>query len=294
MTGDGVNDVLALKESDCSVAMAAGSDAAKNVAQIVLLDSNFASMPKIVAEGRKSINNLVRSSSLYLVKTFFSLFNAIVFLLIATPLPYILSHQTLLGGITTGIPSFLLALEKNEDRIHGQFIDNVIEKSLPGSFSLFLAVMAMTLVGIFATSTRAMFTDIQFQSTTLIIMAFISFMYLFQVCVPINKKRIGMIFLLALSFVVSFILPITQQTIIITSDLPLESIYLIVPIALISIPIFILFNFLFIGFGRKRLASNLIDSFMSQMGDIKDFYSEKHKAQMDRMKKKRLARKQAK
>jgi len=294
MTGDGVNDVLALKESDCSIAMAAGSDAAKNVAQIVLLDSNFASMPKIVGEGRKSINNLVRSSSLYLVKTFFSLFNAIVFLLIATPLPYLLSHQTLLGGITTGVPSFLLALEKNEERIHGQFIDNVIEKSLPGSFSLFLAVMAMTLVGIFATSTRAMFTDIQFQSTTLIIMAFISFMYLFQVCIPINKKRIGMIFLLAIAFIVSFILPITQQTIIITNDLPLESIYLILPIALVSIPLFILFNFLFIGFGRKRLASNLIDSFMSHMVEIKDFYSEKHKAQINKFKEKRIARKKLK
>ncbi len=291
MTGDGVNDVLALKESDCSVAMAAGSDAAKNVAQIVLLDSNFASMPKIVAEGRKSINNLVRSSSLYLVKTFFSLMNAVIFLMIATPLPYILSHQTLLGGLTTGVPSFLLALEKNEERIHGQFIDNVIEKALPGSFTLFLGVMAMTFVGMFASSFRASFTDIQFQSTTLIIMAFVSFMFLFKVCFPINKKRLGMILLLAISFIGAFILPMTQQTIIITSDIPLESMYLILSICLASIPIFVLLNYLFIGFGRKRIASNLIDAFINQMRDIKIFYAEKKQDWKKKHKAKKMMKK---
>lgn len=291
MTGDGVNDVLALKESDCSVAMAAGSDAAKNVAQIVLLDSNFASMPKIVAEGRKAINNLVRSSSLFLVKTFFSLFNAIIFLMIATPLPYLLSHQTLLGGITTGVPSFLLALEKNEDRIHGQFIDNVIEKSLPGSFSLFLAVLAMTAIGMFVPSIRGCFTDIQFQSTTLIIMAFVSFLFLYKVCMPINKKRLGMIILLVLSFVIAFFLPIISQPIRITSQLPLESLYLVIGISSVSIPLFVLFNYAFIGIGRKRVISNLLDSFMGHIKDFKDFYSDKVKELKQKQQKKRISHK---
>ena len=104
MTGDGVNDVLALKESDCSIAMASGSDAAKNVSSLVLLDSNFASMPKVVAEGRRSINNLERSASLFLVKTFYNFLIAILFLIVPTVLPFAPKHLTLLGGVTIGIP----------------------------------------------------------------------------------------------------------------------------------------------------------------------------------------------
>lgn len=114
MTGDGVNDVLALKESDCSIAMASGSDAAKNVSSLVLLDSNFASMPKVVAEGRRSINNLERSASLFLVKTGYNLLIALLFLIVPSILPFEPRHLTLLGGVTIGIPSGILALEPNK------------------------------------------------------------------------------------------------------------------------------------------------------------------------------------
>ena len=131
MTGDGVNDVLALKTSDCSIAMANGSDAAKNVSQLILLDSNFSSMPKIVAEGRRTINNIERSASLFLVKTIYSCLNAILFLLIGEPYPFEPIQLSLISTVTIGIPSFVLALEPNKERIKGNFLRNVISKSLP-------------------------------------------------------------------------------------------------------------------------------------------------------------------
>ena len=113
MTGDGVNDVLALKESDCSIAMASGSDAARTVSQLVLLDSNFASMPLVVREGRRSINNLQRSAALFLVKAFFSAIIAVFFIFVNSDYPFQPIQFTLINTFTIGIPSFILALEPN-------------------------------------------------------------------------------------------------------------------------------------------------------------------------------------
>ena len=127
MTGDGVNDVLALKEADCSVAMNSGSDAARNVSQLVLLDSNFASMPKVVAEGRRSINNIQRSSSLFLCKTTYATLLAVIFLFLDRAYPFIPIQLTLTSMVTIGIPSFILALEPNNERINGKIIINVLK-----------------------------------------------------------------------------------------------------------------------------------------------------------------------
>ena len=128
MTGDGVNDVLALKEADCSIAMASGSDAARTVSNLVLLDSNFASMPVVVQEGRRSINNLQRSSSLFLVKTIFSALIGVLFIFINYSYPFQPIQQTLISSLTIGVPSFILALEPNNDRLCGRFINNVIPR----------------------------------------------------------------------------------------------------------------------------------------------------------------------
>ena len=125
MIGDGVNDVLALKEADCSVAMNSGSDAARNVSQLVLLDDNFSSMPKVVSEGRRSINNIQRSSSLFLCKTTYATMLAIIFTFLGKTYPFIPIQFTLTSMVTIGIPSFILALEPNNDRIHGNFLKNV-------------------------------------------------------------------------------------------------------------------------------------------------------------------------
>ncbi len=149
MTGDGVNDVLALKTADCSIAMANGSDASKNVSQLILLDSNFSSMPKVVTEGRRSINNIERSASLFLVKTIYSCINAFLFLLIGEQYPFEPIQLSLISTITIGIPSFILALEPNKERIKGNFIHNVISKALPTALCVVVSILALTMLNKF-------------------------------------------------------------------------------------------------------------------------------------------------
>ncbi len=146
MTGDGVNDVLALKEADCSVAMASGSDATKNISQLVLLDSNFAAMPKIVAEGRRTINNIQRSASLFLVKTIYSTIFALMFLFMAEQYPFEPIQLSLISVTTIGIPSFMLALEPNKERIRGKFLRNVIAKAFPTAITNVITIFALTIL----------------------------------------------------------------------------------------------------------------------------------------------------
>ena len=149
MTGDGVNDVLALREADCSVAMASGSDAARTVAELVLVDNDFAHMPAVVAEGRRSINNLQRSASLFLVKTVFSAALALL-CAVAPPYPFQPVQMSLISTAIIGVPSFVLALEPNHERVRGNFLANVLARSLPASLSIILAVgiASLTLEGI--------------------------------------------------------------------------------------------------------------------------------------------------
>lgn len=147
MTGDGVNDVLALKEADCSIAMASGSEAARCVSQLVLLDSNFASMPKVVAEGRRSINNIQRSASLFLVKTIFSTLLAVIFVFYGASYPFQPIQMTLISAFCIGFPSFVLALEPNENRIKGNFLQNILMRAIPGGVTVALSVVMVTVVG---------------------------------------------------------------------------------------------------------------------------------------------------
>lgn len=146
MTGDGVNDVLALREADCSVAMASGSAAARNVSEIVLADNDFAHMPEVVAEGRRSINNLQRSASLFLVKTVFTAALALV-CIVMPPYPFIPIQMSLLSTAVIGIPSFVLALEPNHERVRGDFLANVLARSLPASVAIVCALFAELVAG---------------------------------------------------------------------------------------------------------------------------------------------------
>ena len=146
MTGDGVNDVLALKESDCSIAMANGSDATKNISQLILLDSNFASMPEVVLEGRRSINNLQRSASLFLVKTIYSSVLSLLFLVMQREYPFMPIQLSLISTATIGIPSFLLALEPNKDRVEGSFLKNVIKKAIPTALTAIVLILIITVL----------------------------------------------------------------------------------------------------------------------------------------------------
>ena len=183
MTGDGVNDVLALKEADCSVAMASGSDAAKNVSSLVLLDSNFASMPKVVAEGRRSINNLERSASLYLMKTMYSILLAILFLLIPTEFPFEPRHLTIIGMVTIGIPSVVLALEPNKERVTGHFLPKVLSSALSGAITVLIGIVAVIIT---KTWILTDLTPAQFQNACLIVTTFVGLIYLLKVSLPLT------------------------------------------------------------------------------------------------------------
>ena len=194
MTGDGVNDTLALKQADCSVAMAAGSDAARNVAQLVLVDNDFASMPKVVAEGRRSINNLQRSASLFLVKTLFSMVLAVLFILLPWQYPYQPIQMTLISAFTIGVPSFVLALEPNRDRIKGHFLENVIVKSIPGALTVVLAVLFLNVWGY----TAAELNYNQVSTLCVMMTAWIGLNLIFRVSMPFTPLRIALIVVVVL------------------------------------------------------------------------------------------------
>lgn len=186
MTGDGVNDVLALKEADCSVSIASGSDAAKNISQLVLVDDNFASMPKVVAEGRRSINNIQRSASLFLVKTIYSVILAIAFVFLNTKYPFEPIQLSLISAMTIGLPSFVLALQPNHSIIKGQFYKNVVLKALPAGVLVALNIIFLSL----QTST---FTYQQVSTMAVIVTALIGVMMVIRLSIPFNGIRIALL-----------------------------------------------------------------------------------------------------
>lgn len=149
MTGDGVNDVLALKEADCSVAMASGSDAARNVSQLILVNNDFASMPSVVAEGRRTINNIEQSSALYLVKTIYSVILSTLFIFFNSQYPFEPIQLTLIGAFTVAIPSFVLALQPNDNRIKGNFTAKIFAHAIPSAVCVILNIILIISMGSF-------------------------------------------------------------------------------------------------------------------------------------------------
>lgn len=196
MTGDGVNDVMALKEADCSIAMESGSDAARNVSQIVLLDSNFAHMPAIVAEGRKTINNIQRSAALYLNKTIYSTLLAVLFMFLPVNYPFQPIQLTLIGALSIGLPSLILALEPNINRIKGSFLGNVLRMAIPGGLLVVTNVILAEILG-FITDAN----DEQLCTMAVYALAIASAIQLFKVCKPFNQIRRIMYITFVLIFV---------------------------------------------------------------------------------------------
>ena len=147
MVGDGVNDIPALKAADCSIAMACGSDAVCRIAQITLLNSDFEVMPEIVLEGRRVINNITRASSLFLVKNIFSFILTILLLLLPFAYPFMPIQLTLVSSLTVGIPSFVLALQPNKERVQGNFLRNVVTRALPGGLSVACLTIGAMVMG---------------------------------------------------------------------------------------------------------------------------------------------------
>ena len=189
MTGDGVNDVLALKASDCSVAMASGSDAARNVAQLVLVDNDFASMPAVVAEGRRSINNLQRSASLFLVKTLLSITAAFLFIFLPWQYPFVPIQLTLISAFTIGLPSFVLALEPNKDLVRGHFLPNAVVHSIPGAVCAVVSIVVLTIVG-----NEAIGLDYRQVSTLCVmVVALLGIMLVIRLSIPFTPLRWGLL-----------------------------------------------------------------------------------------------------
>lgn len=264
MTGDGVNDVLALKEADCSVAMASGSDAAKNVSSLVLLDSNFASMPKVVAEGRRSINNLERSASLYLMKTIYNTLIAILFMCVPYGLPFEPKSLTIIGMVTIGIPSVILALEPNEDIVSGHFLPKVLSNSLAGGITVLLGTIGVILATqVFLTD----LTDAQIKNLYIIVTTFVGLIYLLRVSFPITwihaLNFLGMCGL----FVACYFIPLDflglpkdmlQQFFGLNTSITMEMTYAMLSIGACLIVLFIVLTIATKGINKKGNDSNMM------------------------------------
>ena len=205
MTGDGVNDVLALKDANCGIAMASGSQAASQVSQIVLLDSQFSAMPGIVAEGRRVINNIQRAAALFLVKNIFSFGLTLLLLFIDMPYPIQAIQLSLISTFTIGVPSFFLALEPNYARVKGKFMRNVIRRAMPGGLTnLTLVLLAMLFTSLFH------LPESDLSTMSVWIISTVGFVTLYQVSKPFTKLRIAVfagsliIMLVALLFLSGF------------------------------------------------------------------------------------------
>lgn len=185
MTGDGVNDVLALKEADCSIAMASGSDATRNVSQLVLLNSDFESIPHIVAEGRRTINNIERSASLLLVKTIFTILLILLCVILSSKYFFIPIQLTLITAFTIGIPSFVLALEPNEELVSGNFFLKVISKSIPAALTV---VFNVTIIMLFKIAFNL--PEDVVSSLVVFLTGTTGFIFLYKLCTPFNYFRL--------------------------------------------------------------------------------------------------------
>lgn len=182
MTGDGVNDVLALKSADCGVAMAGGSEAAAGVAEVVLLNSDFSDMPQVVAEGRRVINNIERTASLYLVKNIFSVFLAIISIIAVFEYPLVPSQLTLMSFLTIGMPSFVLALEPNESKVSGKFLRKVIYRAMPAALAdLCIIIIIVMFQYAFQIDSK------QTSTITALLVTAVGFYMVYKACVPFRK-----------------------------------------------------------------------------------------------------------
>ena len=201
MTGDGVNDILAMKTADCSIAMASGSEAVSQAAQVVLMDSDFAHMPNVVAEGRRVVNNIQRSASLFLVKNIFSVLLSIMASVLMLTYPLEPAHISLISMFTIGIPGFLLALESNKKRIEGNFLKNVLIRALPAGLTDTIIVGSLTIFGQVFDLPKG---DVATVST--LVLSVVGFMILHRISTPFNKYRLFVFLVNITGIILSFAL----------------------------------------------------------------------------------------
>ena len=243
MTGDGVNDVLALKDANCSIAMASGSEIASQVADIVLLDSDFSAMPQVVMEGRRVINNLQRSASLFIMKNIFSfLFAAVITIPFQALFPLEGLQFTLYNMMAIGFPSFVLAMEPNHSLVRGKFLANVFRRAMSAGLTSFLALVAVFLLYTFLD-----ISIIEMSSMSVIVITFVGFMMVFGLCIPFNPRRITLMVLMILGFIIGLALfsgfgDILPGEFVRLTTISGSNIWWTIAVCAASIPIFMILN----------------------------------------------------
>ena len=207
MTGDGVNDVLALKDANCGVAMASGSEATRGVAQLVLMDSNFSAMPSVVAEGRRVINNIERVASLFLAKTAYSVVLSVITGVVAVAYPLRPIHLSILSWFTIGVPAFFLALEPNHDRVSEGFLRRVLGRAVPAGI-----VIAVVTMSVFAIAELDTSIDADHARTVAVLVAgAVALMNLYRVARPLNRLRAALVITMVALFALMFVTPWTRD-----------------------------------------------------------------------------------
>ncbi len=253
MTGDGVNDVMALKESDCSIAMASGSDAARNSSQLVLLDNNFGSLPYVVAEGRRVVNNIIRAASLFLVKTTFSILLAICMIVMDIKTPFKPIHLTFISSVLVGFPSFFLAIEPNNTKISGSFLSKVAKNSLPAGITITIMIVLAHILAPELVETG------QITTLSLYTYALMQFFVLYTTCKPLDIKRGSLFgFCTIVFFIVVLFMPNFIEIVEIPEDTLLLFLVFIVmlypTVKIITLAVSLLINFM--GILQKKLKAN--------------------------------------
>ena len=198
--GDGVNDVLALKEAHCSITFLNASSAAKSVAEIVLLNSDFEVLPNIIKEGRRIIGNIERSASLFLSKTIFAILLTLIFLVVNESYPFIPIQMTLIGTMTIGIPGFILSLEASDDEVTSNFLMKILKKSLPAGINVAINIIILLILNKFY-----QFADIELNTICLLLTSFVCFTNLYKICIPFTKVRKILYVFLVILFLIQFI-----------------------------------------------------------------------------------------
>ena len=214
MTGDGVNDILAMKEADCAISVASGSEAARNVSNLVLQDNNFGSMPKIVNEGRRVINNVKNSSSLYIMKTLLILILAVVCILLPSKYFFKTNNMLMYEMLVSAIPSLVLSLQPNTDRVKGKFIPYVLSRAIPGALTMSIGIMAvymchrLPIAETFGLIDAAGVETLEYKALMMIALTFCGLVMLYRICQPFNIVRAVLWVLSAALCVLVLVVPI--------------------------------------------------------------------------------------
>ena len=243
MTGDGVNDVLALKDADCSIAMASGSEVASQVANIVLLDSDFSAMPAVVMEGRRVINNIERSAALFIMKNIFSFLLAIVMTIaLAHPFPLEPSNLSLFNMMVIGAPSFILAMEPNRSLVRGKFLLNVFRNALPMGLTSFIALAVLSFV-----SVQRGIPESEVPTMACVIVTFVGFLMLYRIAHPLNALRVALIVCMIFGFSLGW--AIFGELLFGLSPLQSDSVWVTVIFCIASAPIMLVLS---LALGKRK------------------------------------------